>query len=594
MVVTLAHIANRRRAGLRSPAMRTLASAVILAAGLLACGPNSGGGDDIDAAEGNASLVVRLSAPTIRVDDGVVDVTPTVTALRVGADGSETDVTSSTAFAVEPGGFGAVSGATLVVSASAAGPGRVVGSVDGLAGDAPFEVFLTQTVPGTADPGAAGQFAGATLDPSQALTIAYPPAGAVVPPNLGEMDVHWTDPAGKDVYELTLSGGFVTLRTYVARLAASTYHTLAADLWARLSTGARGVELTVRVRGLASAAPTTFVEGSEALRIAAEDVRGGVYYWNTTQRAVMRYDMTTAAAPPERFYPPVGQTGCVGCHAVSRDGTVVAFRREGGNLNVGNAVAVDGLAPYLAEGAQQWNFAAIHPNNRDMFTTATDGLRVTDLGTGQMSVIHGASRISHPDVAPGGLQVVATELISGDEVWTSSGRLVVFDYDPTARTVGAPRSLVEPSGGSYPYYPSFSPDGQWVLFNRAVGGSSYDNRNAELWVVRADGSGAPVRLAEAEVAATYNSWPKWTPFVSHEPTATGGSETVLWLTVATRRPFGVRSVGTQAPQLWLAPFYPERAAAGLPASAPAVRLPFQVLAEGNHIAQWTETIVAIE
>jgi hypothetical protein len=38
--------------------------------------------------------------------------------------------------------------------------------------------------------------------------------------------------------------------------------------------------------------------------------------------------------------------------------------------------------------------------------------------------------------------------------------------------------------------------------------------------------------------------------------------------VASRRSFGVRSVGAQEPQLWLAPFYPERALAGQPADAP--------------------------
>ena len=108
-----------------------------------------------------------------------------------------------------------------------------------------------------------------------------------------------------------------------------------------------------------------------------------------------------------------------------------------------------------------------------------------------------------------------------------------------------------------------------MLYNQATGGSSYDNRNAELWVTKADGSLAtPIRLAQAEVAATYDSWPKWTPFITREPTATS-DEPVIWFTVASRRPFGVRSDGvSQKPQLWLAPFYPERALAGMPATWP--------------------------
>ncbi|MBA3457978.1 MAG: hypothetical protein H0T42_33150, partial [Deltaproteobacteria bacterium] len=464
---------------------------------------------------------------------------------------------------------------------------------DGLIDSETFEVFVTQTVTGTADPSAPGLFAGATADPSQMLTIAYPPPGAMIPPNLGEMDVHWRDPTGKNVYEVTLSGGFVTLKTYVAALGTATWHTLAAEHWALLSSGARGVDLTVRVRGLASASPTTFIEGSETVQIAAESVRGGIYYWNTTRAAIMRYDMTAQANPPEQFYPAVGETGCVGCHAVSRDGSVVAFRREGGNLNYGNALAVTGLQKKLADNAQQWNFAAIHPDNSEMFTTTQSGLHRTDLATGTTAPLYTGGRIAHPDVAANGTEIVATSLTAGNEVWTSASSLVVFDYDTTTKTVGAPRTLVPQTGTTFPYYPSFSADSTWVLFNQAASGDSYDNANAQLWVTKADGASAPIRLGQAEAAASHDSWPKWTPFVTAEPTTTG-SEPVMWFTVASRRPFGVRSAANQKPQLWLAPFYPERALAGQPATGPAVRMPFQLLAQGNHIAQWAEEIVVIQ
>jgi len=116
-----------------------------------------------------------------------------------------------------------------------------------------------------------------------------------------------------------------------------------------------------------------------------------------------------------------------------------------------------------------------------------------------------------------------------------------------------------------------------------------------MWVTKADGTGTPIHLAEAEVAGTYNSWPKWTPFITMEPTGAATTEKVIWFTVASRRPFGVRSnFPGQKPQLWLAPFYPERAAMGMPSTGPAIRLPFQNLGEGNHIAQWTEQIVTIQ
>lgn len=546
----------------------------------------------IDGDGGISTLRVGLSTQRIDWADGVA-ASPSVTVTLIGADGSETDVTGEATFEVSPPDLGAVTNTQLVASGTTAGPGTVSATLDGLVDGETFEVFVTQTVTGTANPSAPGLFAAATLDPSQMLTIAYPPAGAMIPPNLGEMDVHWRDPAAKDVYQVTLSGGFVTLKTYVASLGAATWHTLAANHWALLSSGARGVDLTVRVRGLRTATPTTFIEGSEVVRIAAEEVRGGVYFWNTTRAAIMRFDMTAQATPPEQFYPAVGQTGCVGCHAVSRDGTVVAYRRDGSNMNYGNVLKVAGLQKQLTDDTQQWNFAAIHPDNSEMFTTTTTGLHRTVLATGTTTPLYTGARIAHPDVAPTGASIVATQLTAGTEVWTSASSLVVFAYDTTTKTVGAPRTLVPQTGTTFPYYPSYSADSTWVLFNQASSGDSYDNPNAQLWVTKADGTMPPIRLGQAEAAASHDSWPKWTPFVTMEPTATG-SEPVMWFTVASRRPFGVRSLAAQKPQLWLAPFYPERALAGQPATGPAVRLPFQELSQGNHIAQWSEEIVVIQ
>ena len=542
----------------------------------------------------SSKLIVRLAANQIQWTDAG-GTAPAVTAVVISADGSEEDVTASAAYTTSPADLASVTNATLVPTGATAGRGLVTATFGGLVGEEGFEVFVERNVGGTAPAGTDALFGTATLDPSTTLAIAYPPAGALVPPNLGEMEVHWRDATGKDVYEVTLAAKYVTVKAYVATLGAATFHTLAADHWKLLSSGARGVDLTVRVRGLASASPASYIQGEQTLRIAAEEVRGGVYYWNTTRAAIMRFDMSAQATPPERFYPAPGQTGCVGCHAVSRDGTVVAVRREGSNMNYGNALQVETLTTMLSDTAQQWNFSAVHPNNTDLFTTTENGLWRTDLTTGVASPLHTTSRIAQPDVSANGGSIVATEVLAGSEVWTSSGRLVVFDYDQVTKAVSAPRTLVDPNAGAYPYYPSFSPDNTWVLFNRAVGGSSYDNPNAELWVTKADGTGTPLRLIEAEVAATYNSWPKWTPFVTHEPTMNGGTETVLWFTVASRRGFGVRSANNaQAPQLWLAPFFPDRAANGQPSSAPAVRLPFQSLAEGNHIAQWTEEIVTIQ
>ena len=558
---------------------------------LVGCATHSG--DDQPPPGDTAHLEVVIDTPTLHWADGVAE-TSSVHAIRVDdTDGTRTDVTDQAAFAVSPVELGAVAATTLAPSGQMAGAGQVSATVSTLIGVGNFTVYVSDTVPGTADPTTPGLFAAATLDQASSIQLAYPPAGALIPPNIGEMDVHWRD-ATKDVYEVQLSGPFVTLKTYVNTLGAATWTTLADQRWQQLSQGSTGLDLEVRVRGLKISSPATFIEGTETVRVAAEQVKGGVYYWNTTKAAIMRFDMSKPEVPAEQFYPVVGQSGCVGCHAVSRDGTVVAYRQEGGNMNYGNALDVSSLARKLTDNTQQWNFATIAPDNTEMFTTTQGGLFRTDLGTQVTTSLFTTPRISHPDVAASGDAIVATQMLGGSEVWTSAGQIVVFDYDKVAKTVGAPRPLAAPSGGAYQYYPSFSPDNNWVIYNQASGGTSYNNPSAEMWVTKADGSlAAPIRLTAAEVAGTYDSWPKWTPFITNEPTTTS-SEPVIWFTVASQRPFGVRSVGAQKPQLWLAPFFPERALAGQPATGPAIRLPFQALPEGNHIAQWTEAIITLQ
>jgi hypothetical protein len=75
------------------------------------------------------------------------------------------------------------------------------------------------------------------------------------------------------------------------------------------------------------------------------------------------------------------------------------------------------------------------------------------------------------------------------------------------------------------YYPSFSSDDRFIAFTRAPapGGANVDgpyyNRNGEIFIVSADGQGAPVRLAandpprcSSETSpGVLNSWPKWSP-----------------------------------------------------------------------------------
>jgi hypothetical protein len=156
-----------------------------------------------------------------------------------------------------------------------------------------------------------------------------------------------------------------------------------------------------------------------------------------------------------------------------------------------------------------------------------------------------------------------------------------------------PTTLV-PFTGQNNYYPAYSPDGKWVVFNRSPSNAeSFANAapdpdagtmpDGELLAVNA-GGGTAVRLSAASDPGA-SSWPKWAPV---KDDYYGGQ--IMWLTFSSARAYGLRLSAGQQTQLWMVAFDPAKAALGQDASFPAFWLPFQDIGGGNHIAQWTTKI----
>jgi hypothetical protein len=199
---------------------------------------------------------------------------------------------------------------------------------------------------------------------------------------------------------------------------------------------------------------------------------------------------------------------------------------------------------------------------------------------------------THPDVSPAGDAITYVRSAAWCNDWQfTGGSVMVQSLDPITGTFGEPMILVEGDGNNY--YPSWSPDSQWILFNRS-NEDAYDDLNAQLYVVKADGSLPPIRLDGPNIGpGLTNSWARWAPFEQRLGSAQSG-ENFFWLTFSSKQVFGVRLPAGGQPQIWMAPFFPARAQAGGASSAPAFRLPMQDIQSTNHIAQWTEKVVQIE
>jgi Tol biopolymer transport system component len=217
---------------------------------------------------------------------------------------------------------------------------------------------------------------------------------------------------------------------------------------------------------------------------------------------------------------------------------------------------------------------------------------VVDVGSGQViaEVDTGGHLATQPDWSPDGTQIVWTSYeVEGPAQlmqFHGGGDLWVTPIDPVTLVSGRPFRVLDLTPPARAAYPSYSPDGTWLLYNRSDE-DSYDDYTARVWTVRSDGRGDPVDLGAASFdGSSPLSGPRWAPFGN---TADGG-EPIWWFTASTREPIGV-GPWTFDPQLWMGAFFPGRP--GARATSPLWHIPNQGDAH-NHFGQWTTTLVEID
>ncbi len=546
-----------------------------------------------DEDESLATLSIEPASVELLLANGV-PATQDYVATLTFPDGHTRDVTDETLFTVE-GNYGSFFESTATISV--AGKTNAIAQRDDKTATGVIIARLKSTrVDPSLDPNTPDKFNGAD-DPARKPQLVYPADRVVMPRNLGDFEIHWTDPSGNDVFELSLLTEFTDVKIYVpggnGNPAAGPMPSFSAFLPAEWA-GAVANEPTVsfRVRGIQAANPTSV--GASEIRLAKltnETMEGGLYYWAAAATngvyGIYRHDMAKPGEPAEE-YMTTNQTGgrCVACHVLSRDGTKMAITYDGGNRN---GTMVDVATSTRQPDFTQWNFATFTPDGNQLLTTY-DGVLTIRNSSDQSAIttMPAAGPVSHPDLSTDGTQLVYVREAGGADWAFAGGQLFTRTYDQVTRTFGAEVPLVTDGGNNF--YPSWSPDGKWILFNRSVGnGSAYNNSEASLWVVKADGSAPPIQLVAANsTGALTNSWGRWAPF---EQTVGANGEQLYWITVSSKRDFGVRLVGAGRPQIWMTPFFPETALTGVDPTVVAFRLPFQGIDSNNHIAQWTERVV---
>lgn len=506
------------------------------------------------------------------------------------------DVTDRATLLVLDDRVGYFEGATFVGRPTGVGKTRIRAQLGEEVGETTLRLRLGGVVIAPGTPADAPTKFGGPDWAKRAPEIAYPPPSALVPPNINELEFHF-QPKESTLFELHFVGDGLDLRVYTTCQAITGGLGGCAYLpdestWKLLSEAGRGQSIELTMRGTVPDGGGVGTSAAQTLSFSENDMKGGLYYWAASVGGVARYDFGLRGQRAESFYDPFRAVAvCVGCHALSRNGkriavgmnipgpaTMRALETSSRNklFEVGDGIPLNGGS----------NYQAFTADGSWLITTEKGGLTLRNGTTGTIVGNNPALEDANmPDVSPDGKLVVFSRNVTPQCVLGFCVNLSV--QGATLYTVpfkgmdgfGMP-TVLAPANGANNYYPSISPDNQWVVYNRA-NGDSYDAADARVMIVKASG-GQPIELSSVNTTVG-NSWPKWGPFQHRFQ-----GKSIMWVTFSSRRAYGLRP--TPAAQIWMAPVQTDKLEAGKDSGFPAIRLPFQDLGTGNHIAQWVETV----
>ncbi|MDB4967828.1 MAG: tolB protein precursor [Myxococcales bacterium] len=636
---------------------------------------NNGDGGDLDMsinpdAIAGGDLIILPKDVTLDLQAGGSAPSQSYTAATLAG----ADVTAMTTFTVDDTTLGSFSGATFTASGAHGGTTFVRGTFQGMTGYATLHVKLHASVPSDNCPGCPAFPASGTpacTVTAATPTVLYPNDGTLVPPNMNVLETQFDQGTGNTLFEIDYENAatdvrVLTMCTPIKDSKGGATNGCAYDLsqqvWDFIAQSNRGGDpLDIIVRAT-DASGSCIATSSSQVRISfgQDDLNGGIYYWQSVAvtglqgatGGIFRYDFGKRGQTPQPFLAPTASGGtmqrCIGCHFLSRDGQKMTYGNddpdaddEYGDLKVNlldvatkNAIALT-TAGFQAFAPDHSRLLASNGVGKGTVTNffLFDG--TTGAAATPATVSSGAARGTQPDYSADGSRVVFTQ--ASNFSFTGNNRIddnhfsggSLFVMSASGNTFGTPSALLT-SAGENNYYPAFSPDGAFVIFNRvpltgmpgactanSCPNDAFSNPNARVMLMPS-GGGAAVDLANINGSgALANSWPRFAPTVQ-----TYKGDQIAWVTFSSTRDYGDvvrnsvpvggmpqhlcyppespentstnKNVTTDPiclqPQLWMAAINLSKGG-GLDPSYPAFWLPFQDPTAHNHIAQWVVSLV---
>ncbi len=408
------------------------------------------------------------------------------------------------------------------------------------------------------------------------LAITYPFGGTTLPRNLEGLKVLWEGGDANDLVLLRFASALESVDVYTTGVG----WTVPVDVWEAVSATNRRGSLTIQAFSASwdgSTLGTVLESEPVSVTVNRFDTSGSVLYWSTADTAIMR--IVAGASEVERFYPKEATTQCFGCHEISETRQWMVVTKDGVSGTYQVLDVVDPENPtiiYDTIDTKRMTFHALSPDGEKILGVLGGALVVYDLGTNNFigTVTPDEHKYTHPNWSPDGTRIVATRAVGSmmSDMAVAGTEVVTATWDGS-KLENLEVLIADEPGFSF-YYPAFSPDGEWVVFNRSTG-DCYADDDAELWLVSVAG-GEPVRLDAANgVGAMRNSLARWAPLPDDD---------VLWLAFSSRQKQG--SVSGPASQIWVTAIDPELMRVGYDPSAAAYWLPGQSSYSDNHLPVW--------